>query len=527
MLCTCLPSVWPLLQLSLSQYTAPVLPLLPPTHPLLLRFSPYSPPHPLLFLPSVMFTPSGSLTCYPTSVSFDTRLPNPLLSRCLFHPFLPLISPPCLLPSALLSFLSLAALSLGPVNRHQESEIPVYVLLYPKMDAFLNQWLWRQEFWLPPGVTWEDMEGTDGVIYPKSRDLLLSVPCALFFTAVRFLFERFVALPLSRHLGIREKYRRQPSANPLLEAFYANEKKQPLEAEVRYLSAQCNMQIRQVESWFRCRRNQDRPSISKKFCEASWRFVFYVISFLTGLVLLNDKPWLWDQREFWTDYPYQPLISSLYWYYIMELGFYSSLLLTISFDVKRKDLKEQIVHHLATIFLIIFSYCANYIRAGSLVMLLHDTADYILELAKMFNYSKWKRVCDVLFIIFAVVFIVTRLVLLPTRVIYSTYYFSMEIFQPFFGYYFFNVLLMVLQILHVFWAYLILRMVYRFTFVGTVENDVRSDIEESEDSGQENFRPPEREKGSNHWRSRNNNCVPHKPAENGASQVINGHSKTS
>ncbi|KAE8631314.1 hypothetical protein XENTR_v10001148 [Xenopus tropicalis] len=287
------------------------------------------------------------------------------------------------------------------------------------------------------------------------------------------------------------------------------------------------MQIRQVESWFRCRRNQDRPSISKKFCEASWRFVFYVISFLTGLVLLNDKPWLWDQREFWTDYPYQPLISSLYWYYIMELGFYSSLLLTISFDVKRKDLKEQIVHHLATIFLIIFSYCANYIRAGSLVMLLHDTADYILELAKMFNYSKWKRVCDVLFIIFAVVFIVTRLVLLPTRVIYSTYYFSMEIFQPFFGYYFFNVLLMVLQILHVFWAYLILRMVYRFTFVGTVENDVRSDIEESEDSGQENFRPPEREKGSNHWRSRNNNCVPHKPAENGASQVINGHSKTS
>lgn len=38
----------------------------------------------------------------------------------------------------------------------------------------------------------------------------------------------------------------------------------------------------------------------------------------------------------------------------------------------------------------------------------------------------------------------------------------MESFKPFAGYYFFNILLMVLQALHVFWAGLILRMVYKF-----------------------------------------------------------------
>lgn len=38
----------------------------------------------------------------------------------------------------------------------------------------------------------------------------------------------------------------------------------------------------------------------------------------------------------------------------------------------------------------------------------------------------------------------------------------MEAFEPFPGYYFFNILLMVLQALHVFWAGLILRMVYKF-----------------------------------------------------------------
>lgn len=47
------------------------------------------------------------------------------------------------------------------------------------------------------------------------------------------------------------------------------------------------------------------------------------------------------------------------------------------------------------------------------------------------------------------------------RIIHTTLVLSMETFQPFAGYYFFNAMLMVLQALHVFWAGLILRMVYK------------------------------------------------------------------
>lgn len=48
------------------------------------------------------------------------------------------------------------------------------------------------------------------------------------------------------------------------------------------------------------------------------------------------------------------------------------------------------------------------------------------------------------------------------RIIHTTLVLSVEVFEPFLGYYFFNVLLMVLQALHIFWAGLILRMVYKF-----------------------------------------------------------------
>ncbi|XP_026201627.1 ceramide synthase 4a [Anabas testudineus] len=348
------------------------------------------------------------------------------------------------------------------------------------MEALLNEWLWQEEFWLPPGIHWRDtlMKEDEGH-FPLPRDLVYTLPLAFAFIALRYVFERLIAVPLSKYLGVKDRLRIRAASVPKLETFYKQISRQPTQSEVVSLGKQCGLSQRKIQTWFRHRRNQDRPSNTKKFCEASWRFVFYLAAFTAGLASLINAPWFWDHKECWRGYPKQPVTETHYWYYILELGFYLSLLLCVSVDVKRKDFKEQVIHHIATIFLLGFSYCANYVRIGTLVMLVHDSSDFLLESAKMLHYAGWTRTCDSLFVVFSLVFLVTRLVVFPLRVVHTTMVVSLDFFQPFFGYYFFNALLLVLQLLHIFWAYLILRMVYKFMFLGKVERDERSD-EESE-----------------------------------------------
>lgn len=58
-----------------------------------------------------------------------------------------------------------------------------------RMEGLLDQWLWKEEYWLPPGVTWKDIE-IEGDRYPLPRDLFYTLPLALGFIVLRYVFER-------------------------------------------------------------------------------------------------------------------------------------------------------------------------------------------------------------------------------------------------------------------------------------------------------------------------------------------------
>ena len=57
---------------------------------------------------------------------------------------------------------------------------------------------------------------------------------------------------------------------------------------------------------------------------------------------------------------------------------------------------------------------------GSVIMVLHDVSDILLECAKMFNYCHKDTVADILFGLFMLSWALLRLVYFPGWVIWST-----------------------------------------------------------------------------------------------------------
>ncbi|CAB4016055.1 ceramide synthase 5, partial [Paramuricea clavata] len=167
------------------------------------------------------------------------------------------------------------------------------------------------------------------------------------------------------------------------------------------------------------------------------------------------------------------LSDGIYYYYIIELSFYTSLLLSQFADVKRKDFWIQTIHHVVTISLLVFSYTCNFVRVGAVILLVHDVSDVILEGGKVSKYLcsvvNIQKLCDVIFGVFAVVFFISRLVIFPWWIIRSVHFeapISFEGTMPM--YYCFVVLLLALQAMHIFWFYLIARMAYSFLVKGKV-----------------------------------------------------------
>ncbi|KAK0155717.1 Ceramide synthase 2 [Merluccius polli] len=344
----------------------------------------------------------------------------------------------------------------------------------------VSEFLWWERLWLPADVSWSDLVDHDGRVYAKPSHLYAALPCAFALLFVRYLFERYVASPLAEACEIRDRVRLSPESSPALDGYFCSVSRFPSQAEVRSLCKKTSWSERRVQVWFRRRRNQGRAGLRKRFCEASWRCAFYLFAFVGGILALYDKPWLYNLREVWAGFPKQSMLPSQYWYYLMEMGFYLSLLLSLTFDVKRKDFKEQVIHHLATLTLLAFSWASNYIRIGTLVMATHDSADILLEGAKILNYARWHKSANVMFVVFTLLFALTRMVILPFWLIHCTWVYPLELYPPFFGYYFFNAMLVVLQILHFYWAVLISKMLYKCLF-SKLEGDDRSD-EEEEDS---------------------------------------------
>ncbi|XP_065195166.1 ceramide synthase 6-like [Sycon ciliatum] len=356
---------------------------------------------------------------------------------------------------------------------------------------FSDIWTLGEPFWLPKGVTWElVLRGEDG-IKPLPQHYLVVISLALILLVVRHLFSKFITRPIGRYFEINERVVPKPVANELGERLFKECRGNPKDAEISALIKATGWTERKVQRWFRQRGLSALPNKMVKFLDSSWRACGYFSLLFIGWYTVPRKSYFYDVEDCWRQYPHRYVDLEEFCYYMGEMSFYLSLTISHCFEQRKKDFWEMLIHHIATLGLISLSFSVNYVPIGALIMLCHDIADPWLELAKITGYTRHKRelgshwlkdkLTELFFILFAVLFYITRLYVFPAYLLHSVWYHCPKQYGPwplhkvFFG------LLSLLFVLHVFWSYLIWKVISNSVLSGHVKGDSRSDDEMTTD----------------------------------------------
>ncbi|TRM67742.1 TLC domain-containing protein [Schizophyllum amplum] len=234
----------------------------------------------------------------------------------------------------------------------------------------------------------------------------------------------------------------------------------------------------------------------ERFGEQGYAMFYFSASGLWGLKIMAQLPiWWYQTDQFWRGYPHWDMNPELKQFYLMQAAhwLHELIIMVLGFEKPRKDYAELVAHHAVTLWLIGWSYLINLTFIGISVFVSMDVPDVFLALTKLLNYLQMDRVKIGVFVIFFAVWTYFRhwlnLVILksvwtefdlipeihrrwaPPTGAWLTWWMKYQIFAP----------IMLLQLLNLFWYYLMWRILYRAVTTSEA-SDVRSD---EEDEGEE------------------------------------------
>jgi len=210
-----------------------------------------------------------------------------------------------------------------------------------------------------------------------------------------------------------------------------------------------------------------------------FKFLYFAFSSFIGYRSLKDAEWLppslggnGTTAACWTGYPFGPYSEEVKLYYIMSLGYHLHSFAFHFFLPHRNDFLEMLLHHLIAIFLVCFSFMCNMVRAGSLVLLVHDLADLPGYAVKSSADTRNTGLTLTLYITLLLVWGYCRLYVFPIDIIWSGMFESAvsgatgaELPRLFMiG------MLYILQLLHIFWYYLFIKMGFHFLTRGETQD---------------------------------------------------------
>nr|GMC83343.1 LAG1 longevity assurance homolog 2-like [Ipomoea batatas] len=167
--------------------------------------------------------------------------------------------------------------------------------------------------------------------------------------------------------------------------------------------------------------NEAKKGKIGKFTESMWKLAYYATVEYCALKATYHQPWFYDTKQYFRGWPNQELQPSIILIYMCQCGFYVySIVALLVWETRRKDFAVMMSHHIVTVILISYSYITRFFRIGSVILALHDASDILLEAAKLSKYSKKEFGASLCFGLFAISWLVLRLVFFPFWVIKSS-----------------------------------------------------------------------------------------------------------
>lgn len=220
---------------------------------------------------------------------------------------------------------------------------------------------------------------------------------------------------------------------------------------------------------------KEREDKVKKCALNIYKSLNYISLTIIGYSLLKDESYLppslgghGDVENMWVDLPYQIQNPKLRIYYLVSFGYHLHSLIDQFKYIGKPNFGDMMLHHIITVFLIVFSFLNNYVRIGALVLLVHDVSDICGSLVKIFINSKYEKLTLTFYFGLLASWIYFRLYVYPFQVINSA---IKQVPNPIHEKNKFLILLMAsLVVLHIYWFIAFLLMIINYIRTDEIVN---------------------------------------------------------
>lgn len=231
-----------------------------------------------------------------------------------------------------------------------------------------------------------------------------------------------------------------------------------------------------------------------RFMEQFYTAVYFAFMGPFGIYVMKRTPiWYFNTTAMYEGFPHRSHIGIFKAYYLLQAAYWTqqAIVLLLMLEKPRKDFKELCLHHAVTIALIWCSYRFHFTYMGIAVYITHDISDFFLATSKCLNYiDHWFTGPYFGFFIFVWAYtrhwsnlrilysILTEFATVgPYELNWETQQYKCWISQIITF-----ALLLTLQIVNLFWFYLILRIAYRFVVTRRGKDERSDDEDEDEDT---------------------------------------------